>query len=93
MGKTVVCKLDPIGHLNSTIYILGGGYILNQVATTTTAIADTIAQICETNEIETVALYGPETYLAKTQRDILAKNTKFAYKNTKVLINPVEEVV
>jgi len=93
MGKTVVCKLDPTGYLNSTIYILGGGYILNQVATTTAMIADTIAQICETNEIETVALYGPETYLTKTKQDILSSNTKFAYKNTQVLINPIEEVV
>ena len=92
-SKTVVCKIDPVGCLHSKIYILGGGYVLNQVDTTTATVANAISTICETNEIETVALYGPETYLSKIQKDILEHNTNFAYRHTQVLINPVEGVM
>jgi len=93
MGKTVVCKLDQNGYLNSTIYILSGGYTVNQIATTVIDVADTISTICENDKIETVALYGPATHLGKIRQNILSNKTKFAYNDTEVLINPIEGVV
>lgn len=93
MGKTIVCKLDPNGYLNSTIYVLGGGYILEQVETKVTDIANTISTLCENNAIEKVALYGPVTHLGKIRQYILANKTNFAYNETEVLINPIEGVV
>ena len=93
MGKTVVCKLEPNGYLSCKVYILGNGYILNQIDTNVFDVADTISAICENNEIEKVAIYGSPSHLGRIRACILANKTKFAYNNTQILINPVEGVI
>lgn len=91
MAKRIVCRLDPTGYINSTIYVLNGGYIIHQTHTTVAAVADTISTMCQDNEIEKVALYGPEAHLAGIKQHILKNKTTFAYNNTEILINPTGE--
>lgn len=88
MAKNIICKASLTGSLYSTIYITENGYTLDQLQCSNSSLGADIANICATQEIDKIALYGPATFLLKIKQDILENKTKFAYQNTEVLINP-----
>ena len=87
MAKTLVYESMNDHTLNHLIYIIGTTQKIEEYTTTANTVVKDICHLCETEDIDTIHLYGSSVQLNFLKNKILSNNIKFNYQNINFIFN------